>query len=635
MAEAIAHLDAPDAIEALSAGLTPIGFVAPLTKQTLMRNKYWVEGLESKSISREVWEQADIVINMSGRPREQAFREYSKVEDWEIEDPFGGDPDLYQQVFEKIRLRIAELARECGRKNAAVRSAERRAHARLYPRSPIFINVNGAYGGIAFNISEDGLALSPGMALPDGPLHNMRIQFPRYQPWIEISGRIAWKSKSNKTLGIRFDGLTEEACQQIRNWISSHASAGDFQEQTDRICEERNPRVEIPNAPRPGNMTRGSSTFGEVIQEHGEASLFSPDTRTFKKVFQSRSKLARDQSYPGVPRPRGWTFFTLLRWGTFASTGVLIGLTSLFFGWMSMRRDVRREMSAAVKQETEVSSKAVRGATPPPASGIPRAPNPSEEKMDLQPRSVETLVAEEHESIPNTTLKNPDKQVRGVERPSANAILKIASHPVNGVLARGEATNEPSRAAAAMNIPPVEKVQPQPVGNLPATRPQLEAAIAPPVILASNPPPVDLKKIEISMPSAKQPALPAKITGAVAILADPYPSLRIPDGGISKKQRQATSLQLGHLLSRVEPIYPEEAKQQGIEGTVKLHAIIGRQGSVENLESVDGSAVLVAAAVNAVRQWRYTETLVAGQSVETEEDIAITFRLSNPTPPTN
>jgi TonB family protein len=146
---------------------------------------------------------------------------------------------------------------------------------------------------------------------------------------------------------------------------------------------------------------------------------------------------------------------------------------------------------------------------------------------------------------------------------------------------------------------------------------------------------VDLKKIESSAPPPKQPAIPAKITGAVATLADPYPSLRIPDGGISKKQRQATSLQLGHLLSRVEPVYPEEAKQRGIQGTVKLHAIIGRQGAVENLESVDGSPVLVAAAMNAVRQWRYTETRLAGQSVETEEDIAVTFRLSNPTAPTN
>jgi TonB family protein len=125
------------------------------------------------------------------------------------------------------------------------------------------------------------------------------------------------------------------------------------------------------------------------------------------------------------------------------------------------------------------------------------------------------------------------------------------------------------------------------------------------------------------------------MVAAVAVVADAYPSLRVPDGGISKKPGQAASLQLGHLLSRVEPIYPEEAKQQGIQGTVRLHAIIDRQGAVQNLQSLDGSPVLAAAAMNAVRQWRYTETLLGGRSVETEEDVAITFRLSNPTPPAN
>jgi hypothetical protein len=45
---------------------------------------------------------------------------------------------------------------------------------------------------------------------------------------------------------------------------------------------------------------------------------------------------------------------------------------------------------------------------------------------------------------------------------------------------------------------------------------------------------------------------------------------------------------------------------------------------------MDGSPVLVAAAMNAIRQWRYSETILAGQLVETEEDIAVTFRLSNP-----
>jgi TonB family protein len=236
-------------------------------------------------------------------------------------------------------------------------------------------------------------------------------------------------------------------------------------------------------------------------------------------------------------------------------------------------------------------------------------------------------------------LTNPERQLRAVERPSANTILKTASPPAKIVLARAKVTEEPPRAAATVSNPPLVKVPPLPAGRLPATSPQLEAKVAPPVISAANlpmdAPPVELKTVGMPLPPAKQPAIPANITGAVATLADPYPSLRIPDGGISKKQRQATSLQLGHLLSRVEPIYPEEAKQKGIQGTVKLHAIIGRQGAVQNLESVDGSPVLVAAAMNAVRQWRYTETRLAGQSVETEEDIAVTFRLSNSNPPTN
>jgi len=654
MAEAIARRDVPDTIEAFSAGLAPIGFVPWLTKLTLRRNGYWGKGLQPKSISPEVWEQADIVINMTGRPREQAFREYSKVEDWEIEDPFDGDLDTYQQVFGKIRLRVAELGEECRQKIAAARSAERRTRARLSPTSPIFINLNGANGGIAFNISEDGLALTSAMILPDGPVHNMRIQFPGSQAWIEVNGQIAWKSKSNKEAGVRFDSLTEEACQQIRNWISSETLTVKNQEQSDRICEERNLRMEIPNARQPESMIPGTSTSVEVIEERGEVSTFSPAAtpalhgpgqsetapsihaqprkRTEKKAVQSRPKIAFEPRHPGVPRRRWGTF-------AFAAMGFLIGFISLSLEWMTMRRDVGSETRAAVTQEAGIPGESSQGATLPPVSTIPSSLNAVEEKADLQPRSVDSLLAEEREIIPKTSLKNPDRPLHAVERPSANTILKTASPPAKIVLARAKVTEEPPRAAATVSNPPLVKVPPLPAGRLPATSPQLEAKVAPPVISAANlpmdAPPVGLKTVGMPLPPAKQPAIPANITGAVATLADPYPSLRIPDGGISKKQRQATSLQLGHLLSRVEPIYPEEAKQKGIQGTVKLHAIIGRQGAVENLESVDGSPVLVAAAVNAVRQWRYTETRLAGQSVETEEDIAVTFRLSNPNPPTN
>jgi protein-tyrosine-phosphatase len=51
-----------------------------------------------------------LVVNMSGEPRERAFREFAKVEDWEVEDPFGEDPEVYQRIFEEIRERVLELA---------------------------------------------------------------------------------------------------------------------------------------------------------------------------------------------------------------------------------------------------------------------------------------------------------------------------------------------------------------------------------------------------------------------------------------------------------------------------------------------------------------------------------------------
>ena len=184
MAEAVARLDAPDAIDAFSAGLMPIGFVPELTEQTLMKNGYWVEGLEPKGISPKIWEQADIVINMSGRPRELAFREYSKVEDWEMEEPLGENLETHQRVFEKIRLRVGELARQCRRENGAAASAERRTRARLGATSLIFTTLNQANGGIIFNISEGGLALSAAMPLLDDPVY-MRIQFPESRNWIE------------------------------------------------------------------------------------------------------------------------------------------------------------------------------------------------------------------------------------------------------------------------------------------------------------------------------------------------------------------------------------------------------------------------------------------------------------------
>jgi len=110
MAESIARHDASDVIEPYSAGLTPLGMVPDLTKATLTANAHSSGELNSKPITRDVWDAADLVINMSGIPKWRAFTDPSKVEDWDVQDPYGNDAALYQTIHEDIERRVGELA---------------------------------------------------------------------------------------------------------------------------------------------------------------------------------------------------------------------------------------------------------------------------------------------------------------------------------------------------------------------------------------------------------------------------------------------------------------------------------------------------------------------------------------------
>ena len=110
MAEAIARYDAADVIEASSAGLYPLGYIAELTKQTLMKNGYSANGLTSDRITREAMNEANLIINMTGTPGEHVFDGRGNMEDWPVEDPYGEDPETYQRVFEGIRRRVNQLA---------------------------------------------------------------------------------------------------------------------------------------------------------------------------------------------------------------------------------------------------------------------------------------------------------------------------------------------------------------------------------------------------------------------------------------------------------------------------------------------------------------------------------------------
>ncbi|HEV2491830.1 MAG TPA: M56 family metallopeptidase [Terriglobia bacterium] len=92
--------------------------------------------------------------------------------------------------------------------------------------------------------------------------------------------------------------------------------------------------------------------------------------------------------------------------------------------------------------------------------------------------------------------------------------------------------------------------------------------------------------------------------------------------------RVGGDLQAANLISQVKPVYPEEAQEKGIEGTVLMNAVISLEGNVLSLEVInDPDPALAQAAVEAVKQWHYRPTLLNGEPIEVVTTITVNFRL--------
>ena len=84
----------------------------------------------------------------------------------------------------------------------------------------------------------------------------------------------------------------------------------------------------------------------------------------------------------------------------------------------------------------------------------------------------------------------------------------------------------------------------------------------------------------------------------------------------------------GNLIRKVQPTYPALARSARIQGIVVLQAVISRQGTIENLSVLTGHPMLVPAALDAVRQWRYRPYILNNEPVEVETQITVNFSLA-------
>jgi periplasmic protein TonB len=102
----------------------------------------------------------------------------------------------------------------------------------------------------------------------------------------------------------------------------------------------------------------------------------------------------------------------------------------------------------------------------------------------------------------------------------------------------------------------------------------------------------------------------------------------VPKVATPQRVRVSQGVTQGLLLRKVTPQYPPLAKQARIQGTVVLSALIGKDGSIQNLHVVSGHPMLTNSALEAVKEWKYKPYILNGEPVEVETTINVNFSLS-------
>src|SRR5580700_10471202 len=105
-------------------------------------------------------------------------------------------------------------------------------------------------------------------------------------------------------------------------------------------------------------------------------------------------------------------------------------------------------------------------------------------------------------------------------------------------------------------------------------------------------------------------------------------AVAVPKAATPTRVRVSQGVSAGLLIRRVQPNYPQLAKQARIQGQVVLQAEISKDGTIQNLQLISGHPMLAPAAIEAVKQWRYKPYLLNGEPVAVETTVLVNFSLS-------
>lgn len=113
------------------------------------------------------------------------------------------------------------------------------------------------------------------------------------------------------------------------------------------------------------------------------------------------------------------------------------------------------------------------------------------------------------------------------------------------------------------------------------------------------------------------------IIGGAAPPPPPPPKAKTP-----QRIRVGGQVEAAKAIFKPSPEYPPLAKMARIQGTVRLQALISKDGTIQDLKVISGHPLLVKSAIEAVSRWRYQPTLLNGEPVEVETEIDVNFTLA-------
>jgi protein TonB len=159
---------------------------------------------------------------------------------------------------------------------------------------------------------------------------------------------------------------------------------------------------------------------------------------------------------------------------------------------------------------------------------------------------------------------------------------------------------------------------------------QVPKAVAP---ISEAPPLPDIAlNTSPAVPGAVPGGQPGGLIGGIPnSLPGPPPPAAAPEPAtpaVTPRLKVGGNVEAARLVHEVTPEYPRVAKMGRVSGTVRMNAIIAKDGKVEHLTVISGHPLLVQSAMDAVKQWVYKPTYLNGAPAEVETEIDVNFTLA-------